>query len=186
VYVPAPAEPVDEPEEPVAPTSNIVPQPTPRVVNVAEGHWSLVNLVSTLLLMLALLAALLRFVARPAKDEEDEEDKDRRRSNYDDRRNEDERGSHSTATRVFLALSAIAALATLVLFVLTQNLTLPMQLLDRYSALFIVLLVAGLVCAIALFVSAQVSKAKEDDERDRDRNYHRSSNSEVMQTSMIS
>ncbi|MCL2808148.1 MAG: hypothetical protein FWD27_08385, partial [Coriobacteriia bacterium] len=182
VYVPVVGEtvaPTPEPDPPVRPTN--IPQPTtPTAVVEIDETWSLVNLISTLLLMLALLIGLLRFLYRPKKDEDERQ----RNANWSEDRQDnqqDERGTHSTATRVFLGVLAAAGVLTLVLFVLTQNLTLGMTLFDGYSALFISLLVAGLVSAIALFVSASASKAKED-EREQER--HKTRN-EVAATSFV-
>jgi hypothetical protein len=65
---------------------------------------------------------------------------------------------------VLFGLTAAAAIAGLILFVLTQDLSRSMALFDMYSAWFTVLFVIGLVSSVALFISG--TKGEEQDRND--------------------
>ncbi|MCL2529006.1 MAG: InlB B-repeat-containing protein, partial [Coriobacteriia bacterium] len=155
IYVPVPGEttivevPVEvEVEVEVEPDITIEPEEIPLDLTV----WSLLNLMAAILLALALLLALIRFVRKPKSDEDEDSKK---RSNAQTK--------HSAASHAFLILTVAATVTALILFVLTQNLGETMALFDDYSAIFIVLLAAGLIFTIALFVSVYLSKDTEED-----------------------
>ncbi|MCL2530192.1 MAG: InlB B-repeat-containing protein, partial [Coriobacteriia bacterium] len=134
--------------------------PVPLEVTEVE-YWSVANLLSTILLALILLVALIRFVIRNKEDKDEDES---RSSERDAKRGSEKQDRHSWATRVLLVGTALAAAVTLILFVLTQNLTNNMTLFDQYTAAFIALFVMGLIQAIALFISIRSDKAKEEDD----------------------
>ncbi|MCL2808141.1 MAG: InlB B-repeat-containing protein, partial [Coriobacteriia bacterium] len=158
VVIREPAEPAPaEPRTPVTRTTTIQPDPVPMAEVPAQVEtWALINLIATLLLMLALLAAIVRFMRRP--DPEEDDDYERSRKSKDD-------GKHSAPSRLFMAVSAVAAIAALVLFVITQNLGSIMTMMDKYTTIFVVLCIVGLISTVALFVSAALSnnKSKEED-----------------------
>ena len=144
IYVPVPGETVVI-EQP----ANIIESPdleVPLALPEDPGRWSLADLICTMLMVLVFLLALIRVARRPKNDD------------YGDGVAEDNRGKrHSWLSRLLFGLGAVAAVIGLVLFILTQDLSLPMTLFDYYSVFFISLLIIELVSTIALFVSVYIS-----------------------------
>ncbi|MCL2808166.1 MAG: hypothetical protein FWD27_08480, partial [Coriobacteriia bacterium] len=169
VQLPAPAPEtvfVEKPATPPVSTPTAIttdPMPQPVIAMEPEASWSLINLISSILLMFILLAGLIRFVRRPhAHEDEDALNRSYRSGSNLEHESTAEQGKHSLPSRIFMAFSAATALVALILFVLTQDLSVSMVLLDVYSSVFIVLLVAELICTIALFVSAHVSSVNKE------------------------
>lgn len=124
---------VEEETPEVAPTAT--PTATPEVIEddatpeVVGRSWALINLIASLIGML--LAIVLLF-AKHDKEEEDEDDSEKT--------NEFER------KRIYKVLGALLAIISIIVFLLTENITLPMKLVDKYTLLMIVFALGNGLC----------------------------------------
>ena len=121
----------------------------------AQGAWSLFDLAASLVTVLLAAAMLIGAIGR--KRHEDEADK----------LGQDESAEVTNRKRLVRILSLVPAVAAAVLFILTQNLTQQMAILDGWSAVFALIALAAILLALAS------RKTKEDidgdDGRDADK-----------------
>ena len=136
----AQAEPAAEEE---AETAIIAEEAVPMAEMASEtSFWALLNLIMTVIS--GIIAAILLVGRFNRKDDEDNEDG-----------SEDEKKHRGFAT----AASVIAALSTAILFILTEDMSLPMALADRWTIVTAAILLAEAVIAIV---------ARKDDEKEDD------------------
>ena len=110
----------------------------------ANGAWALINLIATILTaLLSILMIGTYFINR--KDEDEQED-------------ETETKKKRMAMRIMGLVPAIAAIIT---FILTEDMTLPMQMIDKFTILMILIL--AVEAAVAIIAK---KKAKDEDENE--------------------
>ena len=127
--------PTETPEATVEPTATPEATATPEVIDGDEtpevapkGNWALINLIAA---MLSVLLGVIAILAKH-KDEEDEEDE-----------TEDE--NVSTRHRRWKIVSAIDAIVAVVAFILTEDITQKMVMVDKWTILMVVIAVVGVV-----------------------------------------
>ena len=154
------ATPAAEPAEvvPDEPTPAAEPEPEPQVIPdeptpLAEGTWALVNLISAIATLLGGALALFR---RKEEEDEDEEQPDQYRT--EDEGKDDNRGSRMLAAKI---LGAVAGIAAPVIFFLTEDMSLPMELVDKWTILMLVVLAVQIVAAV---LNKRASELEDDNE----------------------
>ena len=119
----------------------IINNPTPKAE--PEGSWALINLIATILACICALALL--FVRKDTEDDEptDEEKKDMRKI---------------LATKI---ASILVGIISVIAFILTEDMSLPMVLTDKWTFLMILLLIIEIV---NIFIIRRQSKGEEDND----------------------
>ena len=128
------------PSTTTATTTTIIPDATPKAQS--QGSWALINLIATILSCIC--AAILLFIRKNKKDNEptDEEKKDMR-------------GMIGTK-----AASILTGIISIIIFIFTEDMTLPMVYTDKWTILMILLLIVEM---INIFIIRQQSKGEEED-----------------------
>ena len=139
----------DAPVPEVEPEVEITEPETP----LAAGTWALINLISAILTALGAIVALFR---KKEDEDEDEETADMARSEDEDE--DDNRGRKMLASKIAGAVAGIAAPIT---FILTEDMSNPMAMTDKWTLLMIVLLAAQVVAAA---LNKKASKSDDDDD----------------------
>ncbi|MBQ3465371.1 MAG: InlB B-repeat-containing protein [Firmicutes bacterium] len=135
----APATIVDNP----APTT-IIDEPAPKAIT---AYWALINLICAILTALLSIIMLIRFFTR--RKEEDEET------------GEEEKVQRKGALRI---ASIIPAIGAIIAFILTEDMSLPMQMVDKWTVLMIIILAIQVLVAIF----ANFRREDDDDEEEAD------------------
>ena len=133
-----------EPEEviPDEPTPESTPEEIPEQdPPLVEGTWALLNLIMAAVTAIGAVVALFR------KKEDDEDD-------YTD--GPDGSGKKMTAAKIIGAVAGVAAPVT---FILTEDMTRVMTMVDKYTPVMAVLLAVQIVAAV---INRQASKGKDD------------------------
>ncbi len=112
--------------KPTATPETITDETTPEV---AGRSWALINLIASLIGMLLTIVLLF---AKHEKEEENEENQEVK--------DEFER------KRIYKVIGVIVAVISIVIFLLTENITLPMKLVDKYTVLMIVFALGNILC----------------------------------------
>lgn len=123
------------------PTTPIVDSKTPKAA--PQGSWALLNLIATILSCVC--AVILLFVKKKTKEDEPTEEEKR-----------DKRGILGTKT-----ISVLVGIISIILFIFTEDMTLPMVFTDKWTILMILLLIIEI---INIFVIRQQSKGEKDDD----------------------
>ena len=128
--------PTATPEATVEPTATPEATATPEVIDDDEtpevapkGNWALINLIAA---MLSVLLGVIAILAKHKDEDEDEEDE-----------TEDE--NVSTRHRRWKIVSAIDAIVAVVAFILTEDITQKMVMVDKWTILMVVITLVGLV-----------------------------------------
>ena len=134
----------DAPEDEVViaatnPPATIINAPTPKAE--PQGNWALINLIATIFACICAFALL--FVRKDTEDDEptDEEKKDMRKI---------------IATKI---ASIIVGIGAVIVFILTEDMSLPMILTDKWTLLMIFLLIIEI---INIFIIRKQSKGEEN------------------------
>ena len=128
--------------------------PTAEMVNIADdktplaqGTWALINLIAAIVTALGAMVAIFR-----RKEEEDEEDMYKA---------EDEDDSRSKKMFAAKAAGTLAGIAAVITFLLTEDMSLPMAMIDKWTVLMVIML------AVQIIAAAFNKKASEiDDEQE--------------------
>ena len=139
------------------PTETKQPEPEPEVIEDEEtplapmptGAWALVNLILMLLTVLASLLLLIGYLGKKKHTERDE---------YGNKRTDYTRNKKG----FWRVASLIPAIAAVIAFVLTENMKLPMIMVDRWTLLMAVIAVLQLIVA----VMSKKQKESQDDENE--------------------
>ena len=139
------------------PTETKQPEPEPEVIEDEEtplapmptGAWALVNLILMLLTVLASLLLLIGYLGKKKHTERDE---------YGNKRIDYTRNKKG----FWRVASLIPAVAAVIAFVLTENMKLPMIMVDRWTLLMAVIAVLQLIVA----VMSKKQKESQDDENE--------------------
>ena len=109
------------------------------------------NLICTILAGLGAIVAIFR-----RKEEEDDENECRAEDE------EDNRGKKMFAAKTAGILTAIAAVIT---FILTEDMRLPMIMIDKWTLLMVIMLAVQIITAV---LNKKAAKAEEDEETEAD------------------
>ena len=131
---------------PQAEPETIIDDPTPQAA--PEGTWALLNLIG------AALTAIGAFVALFRKKEDEDEDPD----TPDDEGEDDNRGKKMLASKI---VGAVAGIASPIIFFLTEDMSLPMTLTDKWTLLMAAMLAAQVVTAV---INKKASEAEDEEE----------------------
>lgn len=155
------------PPAPVVPAAVIDDEPVPEVepeeipdepapLAPPEGTWALINLICAALTTVG--AAIALFRKKEEEDEEDEEEAARKPEEEDEE--EDKRGRKMTLAKV---LGAAAAAASIITFILTEDMSLPMALVDKWTLLMAVLFAAQVGTAVANKKASELDDEEEEE-----------------------
>ena len=119
-------EPVVEPEPTVEPVE-IPDKPTPESLPVSKGSWALFNLICAILTGISTILTALFFKRKEKKENDNEND--------------------VTIKNSYLKplSSVVLSVATIWLFIITEDMRLPMVIFDKFSPIMFILLVIGLM-----------------------------------------
>ena len=141
-----------------------VPEVEPEVIDddpvPLAGAWALINLICA---ALATVGAVIELFRRRKEDEEDEENEDGEAKDKNLTKDEDEDDEEARRKRNLLiakTIGVIAAVASIIAFILTEDMRLPMIMTDRWT-LLMALLFGG---QIASAVAAKQAADDDDDE----------------------
>ena len=119
-----------------------------------KGHWALVNLICALLTLV--LAIFLLLAKHTKKEDEDSEKEEQIEATEEDEEVDEEAKRH----RRWKVLGVVDALVAIVVFVLTENISLPMVLVDHWTILMVLFGLVGVVC---FFFGRRWHEEDEDD-----------------------
>ncbi|MEE0559184.1 MAG: hypothetical protein UC361_07095 [Bulleidia sp.] len=144
---------------PTAKPEKIKEEATPQAA--PKGHWALINLIAA---MLSVVLAVVPLLAKHAKDEdEDDEDKDEQvvaNENEDDE-------NESTRHRRWKVIATIDAILAVVVFILTENISLPMVLVDKWTLLMVLF---GLISIVSTYFARKWHEEDEDEDEESSQN----------------
>ena len=159
-FVPVPA------ATPAAPAvTPIADNPTPQAQTIEDdgnalgdgGSWSLFDLICTVVATILSIIMLIFALGRNRKEGDDEETAAAKTANGE----EVEEDQIFKRKRIARILSIIPAIGSIVLFVLTQDLTQPMAIFDNWSIVFGIIGIINIVLAIA----TKTTKNDDDEEQ---------------------
>ncbi|MGX8774522.1 MAG: MBG domain-containing protein, partial [Bacillota bacterium] len=133
-----------------APTTLIDDNAAPRAGN---GSWALINLIAAILTAIGAIVAFFR-----RKQEEDEQETDKVDENDGDEA--DTRGRKMLAAKLG---GVVTAIVSIIVFFLTEDMTLPMILVDKWTLLMIIFFAFQILTAI---LNKRASKDDDDEEDD--------------------
>lgn len=142
----------DEPTPTTEPPATVIVDPEPPL---AAGAWALINLICAILTAIGAIIALFR------RKEEEDEDEDEAQNAYkaeDEEEEDDNRGKKMLAAKAAGVLAGVAAPIT---FFLTEDMSLPMQLIDKWTLLMVVILAVQIVAAV---FNKKASELDDDEE----------------------
>ena len=144
---------------PTAKPEKIKEEATPQAA--PKGHWALINLIAS---MLSVVLAVVALLAKHAKDEdEDDEDKD---DQVVANENEDDE-NESTRHRRWKVIATIDAILAVVVFILTENISLPMVLVDKWTVLMVLF---GLISIVSTYFARKWHEEDEDEDEESSQN----------------
>ena len=144
---------------PTAKPEKIEEEVTPQAA--PKGHWALINLIAA---MLSVVLAVVALLAKHAKDEdEDDEDKD---DQVVANENEDDE-NESTRHRRWKVIATIDAILAVVVFILTENISLPMVLVDKWTLLMVLF---GLISIVSTYFARKWHEEDEDEDEESSQN----------------
>ena len=149
-----------EPETPEQ-GGTVTPTPTPEIEEIEEpeqpevghkGSWALINLIASLL---GLLAALFLIFAKHQKDDDEEDQNQSAAMNEED-------PEQLKRKRIYKWISGLTAVISIIVFVLTENMQLPMILVDKWTLLMVVFF---LINAVTLYLGRRWHENEDDEEQ---------------------
>ncbi|MCR4855680.1 MAG: hypothetical protein K5908_05875, partial [Erysipelotrichaceae bacterium] len=159
---PTPVEPEPEPApEPIEIPDDDVPEALP------EKYWALINLLASIGTVLTALGMVITFFRKKKEDEEEEENAEEAQvvrtaaSEEEDEEEEDEENKRKKSK--FLGL--LPAIASVIIFILTEDMRNPMILIDKYTLLMVVIMLVNFLVAYLTR-----NKKKDDDDKEEDQN----------------
>jgi uncharacterized repeat protein (TIGR02543 family) len=124
--------------------------------------WALINLIATILSAVICIVLLVTWFIRKKKDENEDNDSEEENKDKEDEEEDDEEKKTKRRT-ICRILSIIPAVASVIIFCLTENIKNPMILVDKWTVLMIVLLIVNIILA---FFSKKKKKDEDDDEEE--------------------
>ena len=141
----------DNPVPEVEPEVDIDDNDTP----LAEGTWAVINLIAAILTTLGAIVALFR-----KKEEEDEDEEDQNKDKAEDEDEDDNRGKKMLAAKI---AGAVAGIASPIIFILTEDMSLPMALIDKWTLLMAVVLATQIAAAIFNKKASELDDEEEEE-----------------------
>jgi hypothetical protein len=155
VPTPTPTEPEELVDEPV-PTAQLPDEDVPQANSAAGGEWALVNLILTILTAIASVVLwALYFVNKRKEDEEEDE--------YLKANAEDDKEQELNRHGIWRIASIVPAIAAIVAFILTEDMTLRMVMVDKWTILMAII---ALVQVAIIFLAKKKVDDQEPDEDD--------------------
>jgi hypothetical protein len=161
------------PVGPAAPATVITDNPTPQANIIDDGAtpagspngaWALLNLIAAALTAIGAIVALFR---RKEDEEVDENQEANTRYVYEDE--EEDEADHRGANMMIAKILGVAvAVISVILFILTEDMSLPMTLIDKWTLPMILLLAGQIGAALA---NKKASEYDEDDEEEMEKQY---------------
>ncbi len=148
VITPVMAEEIDDEPAPAAAPVEIEEPEVPLAASV--GSWALINLITTILSVIIALGMLLTGLFKKTYEKEDTEN--------DEEDNED-RGKHKKS-KIFGILPAVLSV---MLFIMTEDIRLPMVLIDKWTIPMVIILIISIILAYLT-----KNKKKEDNDEEED------------------
>ena len=145
----------DEPVPEAEPEVEIPDEPAP----LAEGTWALLNLIAAILTTLGAIVALFRKKEEEDEDE-DEEDQNRPKTDEEEEDEDDNRGKKMLAAKI---AGAVAGVVSPIVFFLTEDMSLPMALIDKWTLLMAVFLIAQIAAAIFNKKASELDDEEEEE-----------------------
>ncbi len=138
------------------------------------GAWALVNLIAAVITTITSLIMFIKAFGKKKDDEDDYEDEEdennKTRAKADEHDDEDDEEDVTTYKRHRLAkiLGLIPAIAAIVTFIFTEDMTQKMVLIDKWTLLMVVYLIADLLLAFFAKTKKEEPDDDDDDEDDQD------------------
>ena len=160
---PAPSENVETNKTPKAnrETETVKEDYTPKATR--KYYWALINLICAIL---TVLFGLLLLISRrhKNKDDDDEEDDDETKQATKDTDEEEEEDEPEKKRGLFTrVLAVLIAIVSVVLFLLTEDMSLPWVWVDKWTVWMVVI---GLVQIVVFFVGRKWKKVDDDDDEE--------------------
>ena len=159
---PVPEEKVEEEQTPKAEPKEeekVEEDYTPKATQ--EYYWALINLICAIV---TVLFGLLLLISKRHKDEDDEEEDDETKqqatTNEDEEQEQEQEKKRGLFTRV---LAVLIAIASVVFFLVTEDLSLPWTWTDQWTIWMVVI---GLVQIVVFFVGRKWKNVDNDDENE--------------------
>ncbi len=144
-------EPVEDTDVPLPEPAETVPEEdTPLQL----GSWALINLICTILSVLLSLLVLIFYLGKSKKEADEDEDKAEAEN--------DEKDQKIKKKGILRIMDIIPAVAAVITFILTEDMSLPMVLTDKWTLLMVVILLVDVV--VALFTKKSTKDAEENED----------------------
>ena len=134
---------------------------TPKATR--KYYWALINLICAIL---TVLFGLLLLISKRHKDDDDDEDEDDETQEAAREEDEEEEEKEAKKRGLFTrVLAVLIAILSVVLFVFTEDMSLPWTWVDKWTVWMVVI---GLVQILVFFVGRKWKKDDDDDEEDEE------------------
>ncbi len=144
-------EPVEDTEVPLPEPADTVPE---EEAPLQLGSWALINLICTILTVLLSLLVLVMYLGKNKKKADEDED---------EAQTEDaEKDQKIRKKGILRIMDIIPAVAAVITFILTEDMSLPMVLTDKWTLLMAVILLVDVV--VALFTKKSTKDAEENED----------------------
>ena len=165
-YIPDIVDPVDpvEPEviDPVEPevVDPVEPEPTPEIIvdpetpEAGDAAWALLNLLAAIA---TAAFSIILLISKSKKDQDEEEDEEETKQVQED----DEEQAKLNRKKTWKVLSVLTSVLAFVLFFLTEDMSLPMAIVDKWTIVMVVILVVNIV---EFYFGRRWHDPKDDDE----------------------
>ena len=144
----------DDPTPTTEPPTTVIDDPEPPL---AEGTWALLNLLSAIVTALGAAVALFR-KKEEEDDENDPEGTKKPKNDGEEEEEKDNRGKKMLAAKI---AGAVAGVASPITFLLTEDMSNPMALTDKWTILMLAMLAGQVVAAV---LNKRASKLDEEEE----------------------
>ncbi len=142
-------------------------QEVPLAAGGNSPAWALLNLLFTILTgIISLVVVIAYFFGKKKKEQENEKSELYAMRRMRTERYEDEDAGKLKKKGIARLISIVVAIVAVVIFILTEDMRLPMVMMDKYTILMAIIAIAQIV--VAFFTKK--SRKKDDDERQENRN----------------
>lgn len=157
--------PADGNPAPAPPTTIDDPEPPLAGVDKGEDYWALINLICMILTWITAILGLIFFIRRrnqmkKLQDQNEEALKEAAASGTPAELEETEEPDKLKRKGIVRIVTIVVAIISLILFILTEDMRLPMELWDEWTIWMIILLVIALILAL---LSRKVTKEPEEE-----------------------